>query len=56
MAKYPERERFLCGEIMLFVGILECGGGPERRHVESNQYYTHNYILASRYYSGDSNS
>ena len=22
MAKYPERERFLCGEIMLFVGVL----------------------------------
>ena len=55
MAKYPERERFLCGEIRLFVGILECGGGPERRHVKSNQYYTHTYILASRYCSGDSN-
>ena len=44
MLKHPDKERFLCGEIRLFVGVLECDSEAKRRHVKSDQHRTHSLI------------
>ena len=41
MLKHPDKERFLCGEIWLFVGVLEYGSEAKRCHVKSDQHRTH---------------